>query len=355
MRRYSIFSVCSVFALSAGAARGADTLPSQFTLGRYVPSDAWMYIHAVDNPERQWIEERWEKIGQSLLDSGVGDDIKNLVMPMIPAEHRDEVHAGFDRMVALIKGVKWNELARHEFVFAERISSGGLSYDYLVLMRGERESAKQNFQGLLAIAKEVAGLSDNVGVQEIESGGMALVGVGARDRQTEKIQPSFWLFKKDDIIGAVMSPPVVKRNGSMLDDVRALLSGKTSTQAIVNAPRFRAALSRVERPSDEVSFFDIKSLVSDVRGMFHIVGERIGQDNKQASANIGAMARMMDLVDIVDYSITSSSTRSDRFHTDQFTLYQTGAKNKPLAQMCLTASPLSGSSSTYRRTRRVLV
>lgn len=333
----------SVVALSlflTGYAAAGDKLPPQFTLGHYIPADAWLYVHGVDNPERRWIDDKWMGVIQSLVDSGIDKDVQNLVFPLIPAEHRDEVRQHLDRLGESIRAVKWGEMARHEFVFAERISSSGLSYDYVVLMRGARESAPENFKALTGLLEHAAGLSPQVGVQPFEANGVHMALLGTRNVGAEKVtDPFVWLFRKDDVIGAAFSPPVGEGRKSIADDVAAMMSGKSKLPTFAESARFHEALARVETPSDVVSFFDLKSMFGDLRRMFGTISRQVGERKEHEQAMVGSFGKLIGEADVVDYVISSSSTKGNRTYTDEYRKYQADKTDRALSRMCLNRKP----------------
>ncbi len=46
-------------------------LPDSFTLGRYIPADAWFFVHEVHNPERDFIYKHWMRVLDALGRSGI--------------------------------------------------------------------------------------------------------------------------------------------------------------------------------------------------------------------------------------------------------------------------------------------
>jgi hypothetical protein len=338
MRIHSRWLVLVAPLVLAGHALSADKLPPQFTLGRYVPADAWLYIHGVDNPERHWIDERWAKVIQTVADSGVDQDLANLIFPLIPEAQRQAARDGLDRIVKAVKTVKWTDLPRHEFAFAERISTGGLSYDYLMLFRGD--SAEHNYKALADILKEVAGLSDELGVQSLDTDGINVLALGGRNPDAEKLsKPVFWLLRKDDIIGAVLSPPVGDRDRTITDDVIGMMSGKKPVPSIADSPRFRKALAHIEAPADQVSFFDLKMMFGNMRGMFDTISRRVDKGDDKGHAAVGTMAKLVRLADVVDYTVSSTGTKGRRCLSDEYTQFQPDKKDEPVARLVLGRKP----------------
>ena len=111
----------------------AGTLPSSFSLGRYVPADWWMYMHFADNPERAWIEQRWEDVWDTLAESGIDKDILAIVSALGGESGQAEIQTVVDTVKEILGGVRWGDLVKREFVFAERI--GKPMPEYLALVR----------------------------------------------------------------------------------------------------------------------------------------------------------------------------------------------------------------------------
>ena len=340
MRITHLISVAVLVQFFSYPSFAGDTLPSQFTLGRYIPADTWLYVHGVDNPERRWIDERWAAVARTLVDSGVDQDIKHLIFPMIPAEQRKGLQSHLDQMVDAVKSVRWADLVKHEFVFAERISPGGLSYDYVFLGRGERESAEKNFKALTGILEHVSGFSDKVGIQPYNVDSVSVVALGSRDTASERItRPFVWLIHKDDIVGAAFSPPVDERNRSIMDDVVGMMSGKKPLPAIVDGPRFKEALSHVKSPSDAITYFDLRTMFDNLHQMFDKIGQGISEDKKIEREWISAFAKFLSHADVVDYTISSVDTKGLRTLTDEYTQYRPDKKDNVFARMCSDRKP----------------
>ena len=87
-------AVCAVPAL-------AGPLPEAFTLGRCVPADSWMYVHAVNNPERAWINAEWEELFTEFKKSGVDRDLMTLFMSLMSDSDRADIKATIDKAVTL--------------------------------------------------------------------------------------------------------------------------------------------------------------------------------------------------------------------------------------------------------------
>ena len=134
----------------------------KFTLARYVPADVFVYVATQHNPERQFLESYWQDVFQALRESGVGNDVLELIGSAVNPEQKEEVDRIRQRASELIAGVDWSQLVAREMVFAERmpdivrrgehdISVG--PPDMAWLFRGTAETARPNYEGCVAILR----------------------------------------------------------------------------------------------------------------------------------------------------------------------------------------------------------
>jgi len=349
----------------------AAKLPSQFTLNQYVPEGPWLYIHHVQNPDRDWIDRKWSEVFDALKATGVADDLVKLVGSVIDADSREKAKIQIQKASTLIDGVRWRDLGDREFVFTERYSSSeqsGLSCDYLVLMRGKDGTAEANVRGLGAILKEIATLAgrsvSETKLQDVEVWSLPLAAA-----QDMPFPFTVELFRKGDVIG-------VTTNKRLLAEVVSLMHGDAKVRAISENPRFQQALSEVEAPRDGLVYFDARSFVTDMRGMMAALlrneAEHKKSNGKQGSKNLpgeGPIAKaalkvekdakeeqgesddlkpeqvatliqkVFDLVDFSDFTITSVETKGRRELSHSVWKIQDGKQNAPLAKVILNRKP----------------
>ena len=325
----------------AGPAR-ADGLPEQFTLGKYVPADAWMYIHSVHNPERAWIDAEWDKVWTALCASGIDKDIAKLVEPLLSETQRKDIEQAIEKTTMLAKGVRWSELVQKEFVFAERLATAGtelrgMNFDYIVLTRGPRDSVETNATGLLAILQEVVKLDSSLGVVEAKRGDVMTwsLTVKASKEETAKPQPILTLLRFEDIVGLVVSPPTGPTPATnALDEVVAFMNKESKKTPMTGAARFKEAIAQVKPPSDELLYFDFQGFVGSMDRLFAAVAkEEKGEETERQAMR--AVSKLIELGNVVDYSIMSVRTKGRQEHYDEAVRFQAGKEKSPIAQMVL--------------------
>ncbi len=212
----------------------AGELPSSFTLGRYVPGDAWLYLHSVHNPERAWIDKQWSGVFDALQKSGIDRDITSLVLSLLPADDRAEAQDGIDTWTTLIQGVRWSELCKKEFVYAQRVGKTGVTYHYFVLARSSAASAEANMKGLLAILGEIAAAKKEFKLSSRREHGVTIWSLTFQ-KEGRPFPFSIELFRKGDVLG-------LSTGRGAIAEVTALKSGKCDKPAIVASNRFRESM-----------------------------------------------------------------------------------------------------------------
>lgn len=339
MRRFAFLNVMlpvMVFGLIAmrPSTAIAGPLPAAFTLGKCVPADSWMYVHVVSNPERAWLEARWSEIFSDLKKTGVDQDLVKLFMSVLGDSERAAAQATMDKVLTLLQGVNWSDLADKEFVFAERPSDSMLGFDYIVVVQGKAGTGEANARGLVAILKEAATASGSTLNQTKVHD--ADVWEFTHDNLT-KIGLSIALFRHQDTIGFLTGKKT-------LDDVVGMLTGKSQAKSLMTVPRFQEALAMVESPADSIGFFDWKMFAGSLRTMFKNIVAKAQKDEasgvvKGDPEGLQLIVKIFDRVDVFDYSISSGATKGMREMRWDAVRLQSGKEGTPLAKAILNRKP----------------
>lgn len=355
----------------------AGQLPARFTLGQYVPDNAWFYIHAADNPDRAWVEQQWAEVFGALKNSGIDRDITTLVMSALSDEDRAKAEATIQKVTTLVRGVNWGDLARKEFVFSEGITPTTSAYGYVLLARGAENSGQMNITGLVTILKEVAALSDKIKLVESKRNDVELWSLRFGVNESGEAAFVVDLLRRGDLIGLVAEVPMGARSGAStastqtLDDVLGLMGGQPGKKSIFSHPRFQEAINLVKPPQDSLAYFDVKMLLGDIGRMFEAVAKKKhaaqkttekekkeGDEKNGAAKEAGAqgnaaaagdedddakamvvLQKVLALCNILDYSITTVETQGRRELTHVATRIQSGKESCPLAGACLLRKP----------------
>ena len=313
-----------VFGLLGSLAR-AGNLPARFTLGRYIPADVWIYWHAVDNPERAWIGEQWDEVWTALKQTGIHQDIIELVLSKVGAEQRAEFDEHVSKVSDLAAGVRWDDLFGGEIAFARGPEMPLM--EPILLTRGTGGSAEANIKGLVAILNHLASMGDAISVkpQKIHGADVWSLTVGECPFAIE-------LFRKGEIIGMTTSRKTT-------NDLLGRMAGAgTEQQAITDARRFKEALSAVRSPEDSLLFVDLKMFLQGV-------GQFVDSVNAASAPEAGGAEwaqsadKVLKLCDFVDYIIMTMETDGHRELSHTLVKAQENRMNTPIARMCLQRQP----------------
>jgi hypothetical protein len=315
------------------AAHGAE-LPSKFTLGRYVPDDVWMYIHAVSNPERAWIEKQWSEFLGAVANSGVDRDLIGLVLSALPDEKvRADAEAMIEKFSSLVRAVDWRGLFGQEMVFTERFTTRQIGPpEYLAITRGAPGSGEPNIAALVALLNEAASISDRLSVEQTRSDNTDVWSLSFAEAGPDGANMALTLFRNGDVIGAAFGKQLVA-------DALALMAGKDAKSPLVKNARFRAALDHVPPPEDLVSFVDLHSLIGSTCAMVDAACKGKSPMGAEDHAVAQLIEKLGAEVDIVDYIVASMRTEGHREITDNVTRIRPGQENSPLARMILDRRP----------------
>ena len=364
----------------------AGQLPARFTVGQYVPEHAWFFVHAVDNPDRAWIDQQWGEVYDAFKSSGIDRDITTLFMSALTDEDRVKADATIQKVTGLLRGVAWGELIGKEFAFAEGVSPTSTGYGYLFLTRGADNSGGPNAAGLVAILKEIAALSpDHLSLNESKMRDADVWSLQIVGRKPGEAKFVFDLFRKGDVIGLVFdmpmsdhAPPSARQS---LQDVLALMAGDGGKRSIIASPRFQDALGLVKPPQDVVLFFDAKTLFADLNGIFAQAGAKLAAkkaeakkavadanaktakddaESKEGAAKAPADAQAKDspadddaddeialaiigkifsICNFIDYTVTTVETQGRRELTHAAMRIQSGKESCALASACVHRKP----------------
>jgi hypothetical protein len=249
-----------------GAAAVAQTDLSRFPLTKAIPADVFIAVAARENPEQKFLKEYWAEVGEAFFESGVLDDLWELITDQVPDEELDKIENMKEQFSTLCGEVEWGALFGKEMIYAGRFSSGPLTGSpYEGLLIGRLESKKQaaaNCTALKAILKEVVELVE-------AQAGEKVVALGETEVEGQKFTtfgPAFMpqmisLGGQDDLIILSLF------NRSMLQESMALLKGASKKQGLVETPRFKQAFKELPPAEELLVFWDAGRMFEAVKGM----------------------------------------------------------------------------------------
>lgn len=309
--------------LPAPTVRGQ--LSERFTLGRFIPDDVWLYIHAVQTPESKWIDEQWSRVGQALRDSGVVTDVLNLVLSFTPAEERQELEERIRSSWDMISAVSWSDIFQGgEFAFAERGSMTSYGYDYLLLSRSSPERAEANYQALVRIMQHIGSATPRVRVASQEVLGTPTQVLFLSGSELGSPGMRLTIFRKNDVLVLVTGKQSVR-------DVLRRLDGDRSARSIADLPRFRSALEKVPPPQTMVTYGDIAMLMRDIAAQMR--GEKLPAPPGRRPQALDQAVHVVEQFNIFDYFVSSTRITDRRQITESYGALQKGKEDQRFARI----------------------
>lgn len=317
-------------------------LPKQFTLSELVPSDAWLYMNFVENPEHEWLYEQYEQLFNALKESGIDRDVIGLMSTVAEAASNGQgttagadMEATVEKLSGMFEKVDWDSLV-HEMAYGMRVAKLPLPYDYFLVMRGKPGSAKANTDAIMNIVRELTGWSDMVSISEEEYPGIRAwrVGLAQQPNVPGGFDAGAYLYNKGDLIGVVIgSKPV-------FEEVVKLLGREPDSKSMANAETFNKALKDVAAPEEGVVFFNPNALMS---GLSKMVNDAIDQqnaaDDPQAAMVANAVKSAFDKLNVFEYVITSIETEGRQQKSHEVVRFRQDKIQGPFCKMLLDRKP----------------
>ena len=251
----------------------AQVADDEFTLASAIPNDVFLYVAQRHNPEREFLDRYWGEVFEALAQSGIGEDLLDLLGSLLGAEQAAEVERLRERASQLLDGVDWEQLAGQEMVFAERFDPPTQISDQdppipmaeiVWLLRGSGEGAAQNYEGLVAILEAMAEeVNKALGAEALHVEKTTRMGTRVASLDLLAVRPGapplpISVALRDDVV-------VIALRAQLFSDVLGLMDGSSSKKALGDDPRFKAAFAELPPAEDTMVFFDMQALVKPLR------------------------------------------------------------------------------------------
>ena len=326
MRKTACFlaslALCGLFVPAAQSS--STTLPPQFTLSRYVPSDFWMVIHSTHNPERAWVEAQWQRVWNSFMQTGALDEVKTMFMGQLGEEDRVQAEQISSTFLKLFEAVDWGKQFGGEVVYAQRLTFP--VPDYLLIMKPAAGTAEANAKGMADIFKWLTGFGGVI-VNESEMQGAKVWSITSPD-QTATLA----LFHKGDVNGIVTGYRTLR-------EVLDLLAGSGDSATVLDSPKFKQALGMVPPPEDVFMYFNMDQLLKAVRGMMTGALQQAGPDDPEAAQWGKVVGKVMDLLDFMEFTVTTVEFDGRRELMHSVARMKEGKENSPFLNVFTKRKP----------------
>lgn len=275
--------MCAAATLAAGTA-SAKTDFSRFPLLKAAPADAFVTVAAKANPERAYLDEYWKGVTTAFMDSGILQDVWDLVTDAMSDETLEQVEEIQDQFSTLCGQVDWGSLFSQEMLHVGRMTmpQGPISsmYEGVMLGRMDAKSAAANYKSLKGILTQIVALVDSragegiVRLVEEEKDGVFIAGIvpaGATG-------PMLSVGHCKDVIAISFG------GGGILPECMELLYGKGDKKGLASTARFQRAFDDLPPAEDELSFVDLSQMFGKVNSFLKMISGQIGQGRPAPAA-----------------------------------------------------------------------
>ncbi|HEY3243281.1 MAG TPA: hypothetical protein VGM03_08010 [Phycisphaerae bacterium] len=309
-------------------------LPASFTLGRYVPDNAWMLIDSVHNPERDFIDRHWARVFEAVKQSGAADELKNVIAGNMQPDERERFEQVWQTVTRLYNSVQWSQLASTEFAFAQRFRPALGPPEMFFLMRGAPDATEANFNGLKGILETVSSAApDELKLSDQELMGARVCGLDIAGAMTID------LIRRGDIIAVTSSRSATTEMLSLIGGAGQKPEAPTAHGAVFDSPRFQQALAVVTAPEDSVAWFDLQQLFTNVRAMFTPRCPKGDAAAHDEFVMLKVMSAAANELDIFDAAISTEWTDGLQTRSDSYCNLRADAAGKPLTRLFAVQKP----------------
>lgn len=326
----------------------AETDFSKFPLTKAIPADAFVAVASRANPERQFLKDHWAGVWQALRDSGIVQDVWDMVVDNLSDEQVETVEGIQSQFSKHFEKVDWGQLFEKESLHVGRfVSQMGPTgpYEGLMLGRMDAKRAEENYNSLKAILEEVVKFADSQGangalrIVETKTDGLTVAGLVPPGVQGPVLAVGY----SKDIIAVTFG------GHTLLGECMDLLSGKSEKPGLVSTERFKNAFAKLPAAEDELVFFDPSRMFGTIGNMMKMFAGMAGGGQATAPADsvageeqanggevneiaqvMGGIAKLLEDLAIFDYMAGVQWTDGHRVFNESVTALKADAKKSPL-------------------------
>ena len=332
--RARVMAACLLAFAAIVPATRADGI-DDFSLLKAIPADVAVAGASRSHSGQDFITGQYQRVWDEFDKARIDRDIKVFLKQMAQDAGADveQFEKGWQKMSDMASLVDWSKLAGKERAFGMRIA---LPNEFVLLLNPSDGKAKESFDGLAGIAKQLSEMSEGaLALATEDSEGVTI------HRLSVPVSPiplALTLALKKDTI-------LIGFGSGLPEQTLALLSGKPG-DSIVNSPRFKDALKRVPAPKDSVNFCDNAKLMKQID---EVVGTAMGMiptpppdspEYKEMSKAMKLPKKILDMFDFTDMSISTAVTDGKKSTSTSVTVMRSDAKTHAMYDIFYGNEPL---------------
>lgn len=330
--------VAAVLASPALWAAGID----DYKLAKAIPGDAFLSLHTRGHDGQAWLNKQLERVWKKVEEAKFERDLKRIFKEL--AKEGGQTPEQFDeqwtKFVDLGAAVDWASLGAREYAFGMKITN--FTPEFVSIMMPTADKVESNFNGLTGIIKSIAGMNPGMMALATEGEGDTVIHKIAFPGLPPELSFGVTVARQKDVI-------LIGFGSTLVEQSLALLQGKPG-KSISTSPRFQEAFKKLPAPTDSATFCDVSLLMAQVRELMTQVfkmAETQGNPPKEGDPDydkyIAAKkipGKIIDALDIFEYSASVSSTDGLKTLSQEHTLLKDGASGKPFHKIMFGNGPV---------------
>lgn len=288
---------------------------------RGIPSDSYMFMSFMHNPERDFLDPCWERVITAFEQSGIVDEVFRIIEEAAGKEDARNARKIIDEYWNLIAAVDWLAFVSDEIVYG--IEAGYPNHHHTVLVRMKPEIAAANFTALKTLFEKLASLDKSLETLEWTHTPAQALTLEVDDPR-RPVSPTIALAGPVIVFSTCRS-----RVTTALDLVFA---GETDTMPLVETEDFRKAFAMLPPGRDSIFYIEPETIFTSFDGVAEMEKVTVDIGPDRSSPN-----KILHLID--DFVITekqvavSAWTSGKKSYEETVAIYKDGWQDHPLAFM----------------------
>lgn len=318
--RARVMATCVLAIAALAPTTRADGI-DDFSLLKAIPADVAVVGASRTHAGQDFINAQYQRVWDEFDKARIDRDIKVFLKQQAQEAGADveQFEKGWQKMSDMASLVDWSKLAGKERAFGMRVA---LPTEFVMLMNPSDGKAKESFDGLAGIAKQLA---------EMSEGALALATEDADGVTIHRLSVPVSPIPLVLMLALKKETIMIGFGSGLPEQTLALLSGKPG-DSIVNAARFKDAMKRVPAGKDSIGYCDNAKLMKQVD---EVVGTAIGMvptpppdspEYKEMQKVTKLPKKIMDMFDFADYSVSSATTDGKKQTATSVTVMRSDAK-----------------------------
>lgn len=314
-------AVYSLLLLVASFAPAQNTA-TQLDLRKAAPMDAFMAVHGIYNPERDYQNQYAVEVWKTVQDEKIIERILKIATSRMQAEDLASAEKVIDELRTAIDPVLSTENFKFEELVYTQVFMIPSSF-HLVAIRlpsGQAEKLEQSCHNLLEILEKYT--EGKVPIVRLNHGDIEVTGLGLPPQA-----PSPTFARLGDIF-------LFGTSQALVSQAIQNLQSDTATSKF-DDPRFAEAIAKLPHAEDSMTIFDGKQLFGALRGLGDNIKSQMQNEPEGAKRTAEIINLVVDEVGVFDYEVAVEYTEGNENRIASIGTFVDGAENRLVGKLAL--------------------